>query len=456
MANVGHTGITSRRAYYQSREKSDIKPTFNEYKGNKNPLFRGNYVKRERWNTRYPPVKPFPVKKCDACYSVREPFIGHTIHTCPNIAPKDRSDMLKTFALEFDDGEQEDITADDENEVLDAAEIVKENNGKLITSRINIEPSPQFNVKINTTMVTMIMDTGATGSMINVALCQVIGLQVYPSPHSAIQADGDSSLEVVGEIHTTILMDNYISLPLHAVIVRKLMAGLLVGMSFIRENKIVIRIPNNSIMVDGNNVVHFNNQIGNPKVSLVRAEVNNDIFPGEELLLPFPVTFKQDQELAIEPREEITDWFNPCIIPNDTGIISLVNSKDVPIKVRKGQIIGQVRSVISPEETVTSSHIKDTAIISKTESNNKLKFTDLIIIDPTKTILSQEERRSFVFINEKYNSVFNPNFGTYNNKSGKVVASVHLGKTAPMPKRGKYHHTTQRSLFYCKRNSMNW
>ena len=251
-------------------------------------------------------------------------------------------------------------------------------------------------------------------------------------------------------------MDNYISLPLHAVVVRKLKAGLLVGMSFMRENKIVIDIPNNSIMVDGNNVVHFNNQIGNPKVSLVRAEVNNVIFPGEELLLPFPVTFKQDQELAIEPREEITDWFNPCIIPNDTGIISLciipndtgiislciipndtgiislVNSKDVPIKVRKGQIIGQVRSVISPEETVTSSHVKDTAIISKTESNNKLKFTDLIIIVPTKTILSQEERRSFVFINEKYNSVFNPNFGIYNNKSGKVVASVHLGKTAPM------------------------
>ena len=74
----------------KSRGKSDIKPTFNEYKGNKNPLFRGNYVKRGRWNTRYPPVKPFPVKKCDACYSVREPFIGHTIHICPNIAPQDR------------------------------------------------------------------------------------------------------------------------------------------------------------------------------------------------------------------------------------------------------------------------------------------------------------------------------------------------------------------------------
>ena len=64
--------------------------------------------------------------------------------------------------------EQEDIKADDENEVVDATEIVRDNNAKLITSRVNIEPSPEFNVKMNTTMVTMIMDTGATGSMINV------------------------------------------------------------------------------------------------------------------------------------------------------------------------------------------------------------------------------------------------------------------------------------------------
>ena len=113
------------------------------------------------------------------------------------------------------------------------------------------------------------MDTGATGSMINV-LCQVIGLQVYPS-----QADGDSSLGVVGEIHTTILTISYITLPLHDVVVRKLKVGLLVGMSLTRENKIVIDLPKNSIMVDGSNVVHFNNQIGNQKVSHVRTEFNN-------------------------------------------------------------------------------------------------------------------------------------------------------------------------------------
>ena len=50
--------------------------------------------------------------------------------------------MLKAFTREFDDGEQVDINTDDENEVVDAAGIVRGNNAKVIVSRINIGPSP--------------------------------------------------------------------------------------------------------------------------------------------------------------------------------------------------------------------------------------------------------------------------------------------------------------------------
>ena len=41
-------------------------------------------MKSGGWNTRSPLVKPYPVKKCVACYSVREPF-----------APQDRSDYVE-------------------------------------------------------------------------------------------------------------------------------------------------------------------------------------------------------------------------------------------------------------------------------------------------------------------------------------------------------------------------
>ena len=55
----------------------------------------------------------------------------------------------------------------------------------------------------------MVLDTGATGSMISLELCKLAGLHIYPSSQRAILADGDSQLSVVGEVHTSIVMDNY-------------------------------------------------------------------------------------------------------------------------------------------------------------------------------------------------------------------------------------------------------
>ena len=174
-------------------------------------------------NSNYPPKKHFTqhtkkntIQKCEACRSVGEPFIGHTTYTCPNIAPNDRSNTLKSLSLEVD--EESFHPEYFENSVEeDISQVTMETDVKV--DRVNIRPSPRFNVKIRNTCVTMLLDTGATGSMISLDFCKMIGLQVYPSVHSAIQADGNSSLDVVGEVHTSILMDNRLKLTLNAVVV---------------------------------------------------------------------------------------------------------------------------------------------------------------------------------------------------------------------------------------------
>ena len=48
------------------------------------------------------PIQPKP-KTCRACRSVKEPFIGHDIYNCPNIAEADRANLLKSFSLGVDD-----------------------------------------------------------------------------------------------------------------------------------------------------------------------------------------------------------------------------------------------------------------------------------------------------------------------------------------------------------------
>ena len=130
---------------------------------------------------------------------------------------------------------------------------------------------------------------------------------------SAILADGDSKLQVIGEVHTTIVMDGYLKLSISAVVVTRLKAGLIVGMSFMKNHKIMIDIPNGVLVFPGNKTVNFNNRPGNPKMSLLRADVNNIIFPGDSVVIPVPVNFLSDTALAIELRENIK-WPTPCII----------------------------------------------------------------------------------------------------------------------------------------------
>ena len=106
----------------------------------------------------------------------------------------------------------------------------------------------------------MVVDTGATGSMIRLDLCNSIGLRIYPSPHSAMQADGESKLSVVGEVHTTVLMGNKIPLKLSAIVVTKLKVGLIVGTGFLKGHQIVIDIPQDMLRLPKNEFVRFSNQ----------------------------------------------------------------------------------------------------------------------------------------------------------------------------------------------------
>ena len=67
------------------------------------------------------------------------------------------------------------------------------------------------------------------------------------------------------------------------------------------------------------------------------------------------------------------------------------------------------------------------------DNNDSVKF---IKMDPDK-VLTDGEKSSFTNVHKQYASVFTQNVGTYNDKSGKVLADVLLGNNKPVPKKGK-------------------
>ena len=100
-------------------------------------------------------------------------------------------------------------------------------------------------------------------------------------------------------------------LPLNAVVVTKLKVGLIVGMNFMRENEFLIDIPNNKLIFPNNTSIHFRNTSRNPKVALLRADVNNVIFPGDSFEVSMPANFLEDKDVAVEPRVENDCWLIP-------------------------------------------------------------------------------------------------------------------------------------------------
>ena len=52
-------------------------------------------------------------------------------------------------------------------------------------------------------------------------------------------------------------------------------------------------------------------------------------------------------------------------------------------------------------------------------------------------VLSKHERKAFSDINKRFDSVFSPTFGAYNDKSGHIRASVNMGPVEPPQIKGK-------------------
>ena len=198
---------------------------------------------------------------------VGEAFIGHELRNCPNVRQSDRANVIKSFQLEI---KSDELPGDNFRDAHSSVEDEYEEGVSVVeVDRVNIVSSPRINIRLNKTAVTMVLDAGATGSMIGLNICELANLKVYPSSNGAILADGNSRLTVVSEIHSSMVMDNDLVLPINAVVVTKLKAGLIIGMDFLKENNVIIDIPNDSLILSDQRIIYFNNQPGNPKVSLL-------------------------------------------------------------------------------------------------------------------------------------------------------------------------------------------
>ena len=98
--------------------------------------------------------------------------------------------------------------------------------------KINIYESPILSVRHNNTTVHIVLDTGATASLISLAKAKELKLKIAPTKHRAIQVDGISNLVVMGETHTCFQRGN-LDLQFSGLVVNDLGTDVLGGTNFI-------------------------------------------------------------------------------------------------------------------------------------------------------------------------------------------------------------------------------
>ena len=118
-------------------------------------------------------------------------------------------------------------------------ELVEEESITLV-NRVETTPSPK--IAMLTTKgaaVDMSPDTGATGNMAREKEVRQLGMKIHPTSQSALQADGNSRLDIIGEIHEVFKIDGN-KFHYDALVTRKLSEAFLVGCPGLYRNKAIL------------------------------------------------------------------------------------------------------------------------------------------------------------------------------------------------------------------------
>lgn len=83
------------------------------------------------------------------------------------------------------------------------------------------------------------LDSGAEISMIRACVAQLMGIEITKSTQHALQADGTTPLEILGETHFNLTRED-ITLHVEALVVKDLDVDFLAGIPFLSANDISI------------------------------------------------------------------------------------------------------------------------------------------------------------------------------------------------------------------------
>ena len=248
--------------------------------------------------------------------------------------------------------------------------------------RVNIYESPILSVKYLDKIVHMVLDTGATASLISLSKVQQLKLKILPTLHRAVQVDGITDLKVLGEVHTEFTRGDLL-LHFSGLVVNKLGTDVLSGTNFHKENDVYSRMAKDTIVIKGTNIFQstpvevMKLDQGMMKSRLVSVRKTQYIIPGEFLELELPLECSPNGVYFVEPK---LGQGAPCCLPqvvrsvnNKISIEIGESNKTAPVKVIRNSKPVQIREAKSEEENESNPPLGFVQRFTKSEGDDKVK-----------------------------------------------------------------------------------
>ncbi|CAG2238456.1 unnamed protein product [Mytilus edulis] len=366
------------------------------------------------------------IKCCILCKQAGRPS-QHFLSTCKYLPDEDKQYMSRvrqSYCTEVGDSESEDNV--DNEQVSFLNDNVGPSKLRVVSAlrRVSTKQSPYFKAFYKHFPLELTLDTGAEVSMIKASSADYIGVTIKKSNHSALQADGVTPLNIVGECHFTLSRDG-IELQLEALVVNDLDVDILAGIPFMSSNDIAIFPSKHKIVIRDKVTVMYgspneelnssNTRVRRTQAFLIRApSASSVVWPGCYGEYDIPSEIESDCILAVEPH---------------TLTLLFIQRNEHFCRVRLTTTIDN-----APEAPDNIRDIKTTNYIDSTHTS---QFFKQVSVDPD-NLLSPDLQTQFNELLRKFSEVFSPNFEGYNGEIGPFEASVNMGPVQPPQRKGVF------------------
>ena len=167
--------------------------------------------------------------------------------------------MARVRNIDADSDEEVDTEEEEDNEDVNTQDCSALIDRHAVTRRVKTRKSPHLSCLYRQLPVQVCLDTGAEINLMSNTFAAYVRIRMSKATQGALQADQNTSLDVVGEVKNIKLQFGRHSFVFDGLVTSKDIGDIIAGEPFLEDNDIAVRPFKKEIIIKGRDVVPYNN-----------------------------------------------------------------------------------------------------------------------------------------------------------------------------------------------------